>query len=118
MSEQEKTDFDTEEDCHNKYYGVIDKLEGNTCHARIYTISTDELIHLITFDKNSFPEDERQKVQENIVFLWSYGYNKGIAYCDFKLKKIIPETQEQRAKRLKEAQGIIEYFEKCNKEVR
>ena len=118
MSEQEDSDFDTKEDYHNEYYGIIDKLEGNTCHARIYTVSTDELIELITFDKNSFPKDEREKVKENIVFLWSYGYKKGVAYCDFKLKQIIPETQEQRAKRLKETQEIIEYLEKCNNEVK
>jgi len=88
------------------------------CHARIYTVSTDELIDLITFDKNSFPDDEREKVQENIVFLWSYGYSKGIAYCDFKLKKIIPETHEEKAKRLKEIQEVMDYLEKCNKKVK
>lgn len=118
MLEKEEIDFDSEEDFHNEYDGVIDELEGDLCHARIYSPKTNEVIYFISFYKDKFPEDERGKIQEYIMFVWIYGCKDGKTYSSFKLKKGIPETQEQRDKRLKEVEGIIEYLEKCNKEVK
>lgn len=115
MSEQKDSDFDTEEDYHHEYDGVIDELEGDLCHARIYSPKTNEVIYFITFYKDKFPEDEREKIQEHIIFVLSCGCKDGKSYNSFKLKKFIPETQEQRAKRLKEVEEIIEYLEECNR---
>ena len=111
-------EFDTEEDCHYEYDGVIDELEGDLCHARIYRPKTNEVIYFISFYKDKFPEDEREKIQEYIMFVMSCGLKDGKSYTSFKLNKFIPETQEQRAKRLKEVEEIIEYLEKCNNKVK
>jgi len=76
-----------DKDFHQEFYGVIDKLEGESIHARIYTVD-DEFFDEITFDRKELGEEERVRIVENIVFFWNVGCQNGNHYSTFKLKTL------------------------------
>ena len=87
MLKQKEVARQKDKDFHQEFYGVIDKLEDEIIHARIYTMD-DEFFDDITFNKNELTEQERKRLVENIVFFWNVGCRDGNHYSTFKLRTL------------------------------
>lgn len=69
------------------YYGIIDKINGDECEARIYDYETDELADVITFNKSEFPKADQEILTEFLVFIWAVGKDENGCYSRFNLKR-------------------------------
>lgn len=104
-------DISVIEDFKCNFYGVIHKINADKIDARIYDYKTNELVDDITFDISEFSLIEQSKLVENVIFTWDVGSKDNVPYSVFKLKKREPLTEEEKAKKEKDIQDTINFFD-------
>lgn len=92
------------------WWGVIDKIEGNECEARIYNIKDNEFVDVITFDKKEFSAEEQSKIDLNIVFLWTLACKDNEYSSVFKLKQKRALTKEEEETKKREIDETLEFM--------
>lgn len=107
-----KMNEDKVEDFKEEFYGVIHKFNEKECYARLYSRTTNELVDDISFETNEFSIEDRKDLIENVIFYWDIGSVNGESYSIFKLKRIQPLSEEERIKKQKEINDMVEYFSK------
>lgn len=111
INENKNIDEEVIEDFECNFYGAIHKINGNEIDARIYDYKTHELVDDITFDISEFSLDEQSKVVENVIFTWDVGSKDNNPYSIFRLMKRKTLTDEEKAKKEKDIQDTIDFFD-------